>query len=623
MDSKKIITTLAMLKTRSDSGMDYIEIFVPFIVHLIKIKNYQELEISIIAEDFKSEYGLIIPYYGIKTILRRCKTRGYVIKDNYKYFANKEKILSDDFSVESNEQKNKIDQTINDFNQYVVDNFPEKKFLKQDCELLLLSFVRDHSSDIVYSSENISTIPKIDVDKQNYYIVCKYIEHLITKNLTIFGYLLDFSIGQSLADIIICEDFNNYNYNLSNLNCYLDSGIIFYLLGTGGDKKQEVYQELINSIKGCGGKLFVFRHTYEEISIILGSCVKWIDNPALNLDRANRTILFFLENGYHKSDAEMFVAKLDTVLKNNDINIVEKPSYETETTFQIDEKSLRDEMQKIYQERGGWGKNDLVNPETLDRDIKSIYSIYKLRKGSQPKTLKDAKHIFVTTGKSFAYAVSMFEEKFLEKFTIKSCVTDEFISTIIWVHSPQKYKEINKKKIVSDVYAALKPTKALLKQYLYQIDLLKKEKNLSEEQYFVLRGNKTSIDLLSEKTLTDPDNFSTKTIGEILMDEQQKAREEYINEANNHRKTKEELGEKTFKIEKMECRLKRISMGISFVPAVLVAIGLLLPIFFSSNWILKISCICAFLLNVWGLGITSLRKKIEDYIFIKFKKLIE
>lgn len=416
MDNTKIISTLAMLKIRSDLGNDYIEIFVPFVVHLIKIKNYEEIDIQTIKDDFEKEYGLIIPFYGIKTILRRCKTRGYIIKNDYKFFPEKTKIISDDFSVESEGQRHKTEQLINNFSQYVKDNYPDKKISKEESELLLISFVRDHGSDIVYSSENRSTIPEIKVNKQNYYIVCKYIENLIEKNLTIFEYLLDLSIGQSLADIIICEDFNNYSYNLSKLNCYLDSGIIFYLLGTGGEKKQAVYQELIDAIHHCGAKLMIFNHTYEEISVILHSCITWIDSPLFDPAKANRTMLFFIENGYHQSDAEMFVAKLDSVLSKNNIEVVERPPYENDTINQIDEKKLSDKMREIYQERSRGDRNDLINPDTLDRDVKSIYSIYKLRKGAQPKTLKDAKYIFITTAKSFAYAVSKFEEENIEKF---------------------------------------------------------------------------------------------------------------------------------------------------------------------------------------------------------------
>lgn len=614
MDNSKIITTLAMLKAQSDMGFDYIEIFVPFIIHLIKINGYREIDINVIKSDFEREYGLVIPYYGIKTILRRCKTRGYIIQNNGQYFPNNEKIISDDFSFESNSQVLKINQLINDFEVYVQNQFASKTLSKDDCEKLLISFIRDHGSDILYSSENHSTIPEINVSKENYFIVSKYLEFLISSNSQLFEYLLDFSMGQSLADIIICEDFEKYSFNLSKLKCYLDAGIIFYLLGTDGEARQSVYQELIDALNKSGAKLFIFQHTYEEVSSILYSCAKWIDNPNFDYGRANRTMLFFIENGYHKSDAELFVAKLDTILKNNCIEVVEKPLYEIDSRFQIDEKALSDKMREIYQERSKNDRADLVNPETLERDIKSIYSIYKLRRGAQPKTLKDAGHIFITTAKSFAYAVSMFEGEFLDKFTIKSCITDEFISTIIWVHNPQKYIEINKKKIISDIYAALKPSKRLLKQYLHQISILRNDKSLSEEQYYILKGNKASMDLLSEKTLSDPDNFTSKTITDILIDEKEMARSEYLAEVDSHNKTKEEVIEKEKRISIIERNIRKISKYFSYIPASFITFVILLPILFSTPWIIKLSLVICSVLSIWGLGVTALRKRIEEKI---------
>lgn len=59
---KNTLLSLAILKVNWDHlKKDYIENFVPFVATLLKKKNYQFIEVSKICNDFKVEFGLIIP----------------------------------------------------------------------------------------------------------------------------------------------------------------------------------------------------------------------------------------------------------------------------------------------------------------------------------------------------------------------------------------------------------------------------------------------------------------------------------------------------------------------------------------------------------------------------------
>ena len=72
----KTIKTIALLKTiYEQSNSDYIELFIPFIATLILKKNYSEITIEKICNDFADEYGLKIPYHPMQTIIRRAKKK--------------------------------------------------------------------------------------------------------------------------------------------------------------------------------------------------------------------------------------------------------------------------------------------------------------------------------------------------------------------------------------------------------------------------------------------------------------------------------------------------------------------------------------------------------------------
>jgi len=72
---------------------DYIENFVPFIATLIKKCNYGVIDVNTVCNDFKKEFGLIIPYHPMCTILTRSQKRGLIKNYGYGTFKpNKDKV---------------------------------------------------------------------------------------------------------------------------------------------------------------------------------------------------------------------------------------------------------------------------------------------------------------------------------------------------------------------------------------------------------------------------------------------------------------------------------------------------------------------------------------------------
>ena len=90
----KTIQTIALLKTIYEkSNSDYIELFIPFIATLILNKDYSEITIEGICNDFADEYGLKIPYHPMQTIIRRAKTRELIKKNSDKWIPIQDNLL--------------------------------------------------------------------------------------------------------------------------------------------------------------------------------------------------------------------------------------------------------------------------------------------------------------------------------------------------------------------------------------------------------------------------------------------------------------------------------------------------------------------------------------------------
>ncbi len=536
----KIFTALAVLKVNSDKGFDYIDSFVRFCVHILKVKDYTETDISRLISDFEEQYGFVLPYYAVVTILNRCRKRGYVYRENNKFYVDKEKVLKDDFSIESSLQDRKINELIASFKQYVESLNIGLSPADDDCEVALLSFIRDHNSEILASIEGSSTLPIIPVNKKILYLLSKYIEKIFEEDVKKFDYLLDLSFGQALADTIICEDFTSYVYNLKGLNCYLDANLIFGLLGIDGPLRQSAYEDFLNKLIECEVDLFMFSHTYEEIMGILKGCLKWLEHPLFDPLKAHNAILFFIKNDKTKSDVELFISQIDTILSRFKIQVQQKPSHDTKARFyEIDEVLLRQKIEEKYSNRNSLFVN--VEEGTINKDIDSIASIYKLRKGVLAKSLKSASYVFITTNASLARAVKEFNKEHFNSFSVSACLTDVFVGTMLWINNPQKYREMNKKKFLADAVAAAKPSKLLIKRYLVEIKKLRDDKNITDDQYFLLRSEVRAIDMLSKKTFNSLENFEQKTPKEILSDLQ---REEAVVEKSKHAETIKRLESK-------------------------------------------------------------------------------
>jgi hypothetical protein len=80
--------------------------------------------------------------------------------------------------------------------------------------------------------------------------------------------------------------------------------------------------------------------------------------------------------------------------------------------------------------------NEIEKHDSIEKDIKSISSIIKLRRNNKPKKINEAGHIFITPNSTLAYICreySLIENK--GSFVIPSATSDVFLGTLIWLQS--------------------------------------------------------------------------------------------------------------------------------------------------------------------------------------------
>jgi hypothetical protein len=552
---RKTISSLAILKAQWDVlRKDYIEIFIPFIATLINQKNYKIIDVEKICEDFRQEFGLDIPYHPMVTILNRAKNRGLIEKSAHQFLPVRDRALELTFHTRVQEhlrqEKKVMDRLI---------NFAKEKYdvslSKEEANLTLISFLKDHDLEILFAAQNPTVLPTVKSSNKEKFVVCCFIDNAYESDNEVFRFIVDVAIGQVLASSLLYDRFDRFQGKLKGVNFYFDTAFIFQLLGLGGEAKQVVYTELVKSLASQKANLFLFRHTYEEVTGILQSCATWLGNPLYDPAKASRVLRHFVELNYTPSDLERYLVSIDDRLQKNGISVQDGPSPTEYEAYQIDEVKLYSTIVDTYTEKRPYFEEQ-EKDVTLRRDVQSIANIHRLRKGHNPRTIKDARSVFVTTNSALAYAVRRFEiSEHGDQLNIPTCLTDIFVGTLVWLQSPAKAQIINERKMIAQCRAALQPSPALIGRFVQEIEKLKKEDKITEEQYYLLRTHRVVMHLLQEKTMGDIENFTPRTPEEILEEMTREIRSEAEIIRVKLEKLDSEVDKRAYQIAKWAVRL--------------------------------------------------------------------
>jgi len=514
---KNTLVSLATLRVIYDHlKKSYIESFIPFIATLIKKKNYKSIDAIKFCEDFKEEYGLAVPYHPMVSVLNRAKRRGLLKKDRGQYIPLTDEISKYDFTRISDEQNKKQELLISKFVIFCKDHYGVD-ISTGEAEETYIEFIKKYDLDILFASGEKSILPEVKKSKRNKYLFSCFLQHIYSSEHETFTIMIDTAMGNILASVLLYEPLiKNYAGKLSSLNIYCDTAFILKLTGIDGPEIKLVYENFLKDLEKQGVKLFIFNHTYDEIYAIFETALKWLGNPNYDPSRASIVTRYFVEHGYTRLDVENYIVKIGILLKRHRISIFPSPDSVEHASYQIDEDKLHRTIIDTYQANNPYFE-EWINTFLIQRDVQSISNIYKLRHNKKPKHISNAKYIFVTTNNGLASASYKFD--FSENgasFRIPVCVTDIFLGTLTWLQSPTTATMFNEKKIIADCFAALHTDHVLIKKFIKEVERLKEDKDITTDDYYLLRSMLMAREMLSEQTMNDPDNFTSNMPLEIL-----------------------------------------------------------------------------------------------------------
>ena len=430
-----------------------------------------------------------------------------------------------------------------------------------------------------------------------------------------------------------------YQGKLRSLNLYIDTPLILALLGFSGDFKKSAFEEFICILNEEHVNLKILETTRREVDNILDGCLKILESgKEIEEEKASLTLRHCIRYGITASDLELKIVGLDDLLNKYGIVGSKLPDYIPNKQFQIDEEELKQTIIDVYKSN----KPDyIISPwkeKTIERDVKVLSGIYRFRQGDKPRSLRDAKNLFLTSNAALAFASRKYEQKECnDSMVIPTCLTDVFVSTFIWLQSPQKTYTLNEKKFLADCFASIQPSEALIKAFLAEVDKLKNNNQIGLDDYYLLRSTRVAMNMLEERTLGDPEFINGETVSDILDRIKASIKSEEAEkleiEKRLHGKTKRELEEERqknrLKDQKVDKKIEKWA-EVCFHIICIVASCLIAFLVISStygmqslsSWLTWSIILILVGLNVWSLicggSLFGLRDKIIKY----FKKMI-
>ena len=509
-------------------GNDILDTYFSFMANMISDERLTVVEDTVIAAKFKERYSMELPLPFIRQVLGVGVQNGSFIEDHGKYSVDVTKIAKYRFSeIDFDVQWERL---IKQFSEYCRDKRIDISAL--DINAFVLDIL-DDADEKILSGEKVDEQGGMTPPEYGWHVFIKEQGELRTELYSFVAALSASNITKQ-ALFHMSETVADY----SGLHVYLDSPIVFALLGMDDISRTESYKQLVADMIKAKCSVHVLDHNFQEVDSILARAAGWATNTLYDLRKANNAARFFHDSQMDETEISEFCENIETRLNELGVTIKETNYDVFQDKFQEDETCLFDMVKARYIDHGYELSQE--KQDSIRVDVQSIIMIYRERQGQTATRLQNAKHIMLTSNNAIANVSKKYESnKSLQAGHIPACISADLFGAILWLNSPMNLLEYQKKKLLADCYAFLKPDKAMLDKYIQSLDEARNADAIDEKTYLFLRTHKVVLDSLMDITQGDYARFNSNTYLEVYEDIQEKSMKKYNDEVAAHAQTQE------------------------------------------------------------------------------------
>ena len=509
-------------------GNNILDTYFSFMANMISEERLAVVEDTVIAAKFKERYTMDLPLPFIRQVLGVGVQNGSFIEDHGKYSVVVNEIAKYRFSkTDFDALWNRL---IKDFSEYC--RAKDIDISSLDINAFILDIL-DDADEKILSGEKADEQAGMTPPEYGWHSFIKEQGQLQTE---LYSFVAALSASNIAKQALFHAGETATDY--SDLHVYLDSPIVFALLGMDDTSRTESYKQLVADMIRAKCSVHVLDHNFQEVDSIIARAAGWATNTLYDLRKANNAARFFHDSQMDETEISEFCENIETMLNELGITVKETCYDVFQDKFQEDETCLFDMVKARYIDHGYELSQE--KQDSIRIDVQSIIMIYRERLGQTATRLQNAKHIMLTSNNAIANVSKKYESnRSLQAGHIPACISADLFGAVLWLDSPMQLLEYQKKKLLADCYAFLKPDKVMLDKYIQSLDEARNADAIDEKKFLFLRTHKVVLDSLMDITKGDYARFNSNTYLEVYDDIQEKSLKKYKDEVAAHAQTQE------------------------------------------------------------------------------------
>ena len=499
---------------------------------IISNDQYSSYIMQRIIED---KYKITFPINVITTMFKRAQRLSlplFTVSDNQSDKIEIDRAACNKISKMADaldNDKNGVSNLVFKFQTFYFEN-TQKEITDEDAEEIISRFIKQHGYDILSITEDNQKTRKAslseskDAHRAEIMWCARFVLELKRNSDPSLSTLSDINFGNIIANAVVQHNNSDgIQAKLSNLDVYIDAPILLDVLGISDPERVRASTEFFNILKKEKVNMHIFKHSHKEAVDLLEKSKHWLkpeNKFDYRPDRASMTTRYMKNNDKTPFDVDSYIADIDRLSKEYGIKIDSRDYYAQVKNYkyQIDELDMQDKIKKAYQS-SRYSSISTVHDGTIDKDIKSISCIAKLRKGEIYYSLKKARYIFITENSTLARVSNNI---FKEYYSIRNnefiplCLTSAFLCTVVWQQSNHEIvRQLNEHAFLSYCNATITPTKELQAKFMETSEQKMKDGEITPEELETIKVNKSYDDLLSIETNNNIENYGDETFAKV------------------------------------------------------------------------------------------------------------
>lgn len=613
-----------------------IRAFLPFVYYYIETQRPSNISLEDLSKEFDRCFELHLPYALLRSILEFLKKNSEAtLNDGVWSFSVREKNKTT--SLPNNFEK-EINDLIEGFTLYI-----GKENITATAEELISSFFKRYDYEVL--SGLITQINDQDLNAYDYFF-SSYIKELEKDNPRLFEFVIKISQGSLIKTAITSE--NLQHDVLKDKIFYMDTKIIFRLLGYYGEYYQTEYKSLIAILKKHGANIYISQYVLQEIESILRGCIRYIESADYQYEKASDVLRYFRSLKLTKIDIETRLNTFERILKEEYGISIDRDDAITKSNIKYYEDYGR--LKEILTSKYGYANDEFayVYDNGIETDVKSVLLAYINRGNNNITLIKNAPLFFVTTNAKLIKSTMQYHRDEYGK-TLSPIISDTLLGVIIY-NEDSALNEYSKLKLLAYCNEFYKPTAKQRQDFIKQVETQYAEGKINNNDVFLLKHYELIDDVLVRQLRANDFNINDDCVFDALDEIKRETTKDVVASyerklSDQNKKHLEELNEikqnsieeravlnleyEKYKKNLFESDLKKYIKQITpiyYIVSIMIMGALfaatILQLIFQQNWDVKsiigvVSSLILFLVDLIQLIIQITKKSILNWLIEK------